>query len=109
LTVRRTASRTGATRSRPQSRPPVRPRITPRPVAPPAEGSSKFRLPDGSRSVQSPWVWRGLFMMSLVALGLCVTLISGGHTTFALLWAVITAGWFAVSMWLWRQNVKYMG
>jgi hypothetical protein len=66
------------------------------------------RLPDGTRSVQSPWVWRGLFFMSLIALGLCLVLIAGDHTVFAACWAVVAAGWFAISMWLWRQNVRYM-
>jgi hypothetical protein len=76
--------------------------------APVATSTTKLRLPDGSRSVQSLWVWRGLFLMSLIALGLCLTLLAGGHTTFAALWGVIAVGWFAISMWLWRQNVKYM-
>jgi hypothetical protein len=70
--------------------------------------TSKLRLPDGTRSTASPFVWRGLFMMSLIALGLCITLLAGGKTTFAALWAVIAAGWFAVSMWLWRRHVTYM-
>jgi hypothetical protein len=68
----------------------------------------KFRLPDGTQSAKSPWIWRGLFFMSLIAIGLCLTLVVGGHTLFAALWAVIAAGWFGASMWLWRQNVRYM-
>jgi hypothetical protein len=77
--------------------------------APVTTSPRKLRLPDGSRSVSSLWVWRGLFLMSLVALGLALTLLAGGHTTFAALWAVIAVGWFGISMWLWRQNVKFMG
>jgi hypothetical protein len=68
----------------------------------------KVHLPDGSRSVQSPWVWRGMFLLSLIALGLCLTLLAGRHTVFAGLWFVIFAGWFAISMWLWRRHVRYM-
>ncbi len=67
------------------------------------------RLPDGTRSVQSPWVWRGLFLMSLIALGLCLTLVAGHHTVYAVCWGIVAAGWFAMSMWLWRRHVVYMG
>jgi hypothetical protein len=72
------------------------------------EPKRRFTLPDGSRSTRSPWVWRGLFMMSLIALGLCLTLLSGGQDTYAALWGVIAAGWFGVSMWLWRQYVRWL-
>jgi hypothetical protein len=65
------------------------------------------RLPDGSRSVQSPWVWRGFFFLSLIGLGVCLSLLSGGDTGYAGAWAVITLGWFAISMWLWRKNTTY--
>lgn len=68
----------------------------------------KIRLPDGTRSTASPFVWRGLLLMALVALGLSLTLVAGGHATYAALWGVIAAGWFAVSMWLWRRHVNYM-
>jgi hypothetical protein len=75
----------------------------------PASGPAiKMRLPDGTQSFKSPWVWRGLFLMSLVALGLALTLLVGDHIAFAACWGAIAAGWFAVSMWLWRQNVNYM-
>ena len=33
----------------------------------------RIRLPDGSRSVSSPWVWRGMLFLSLIALGLCIS------------------------------------
>jgi hypothetical protein len=74
----------------------------------PVTTAKKFHLPDGTRSISSPWVWRGLFLMSLIALGLCLSLLVAGHSGYALAWLVIAAGWFGVSMWLWRQNVKYM-
>jgi hypothetical protein len=73
----------------------------------PSEGK-KFHLPDGTRSDQSPWVWRGLFFMSLVALGLCLTVLTGHHYTFAILWGIIAAGWFTFSMYLWRRHTNYM-
>jgi hypothetical protein len=59
-----------------------------------------------SRSVRSPWVWRAFLMMSLVALGIVIILASSGKTGFAIAWGVIAAGWFAVSMWLWRQHTR---
>ena len=63
------------------------------------------RLPDGSRSVQSPWVWRGFLFMSLIGLGLCLSFAAGHLYLYAAAWAVITAGWFSVAMWLWRKHV----
>jgi hypothetical protein len=74
-------------------------------ISRPAEKPSRIRLPDGSRSVQSPWVWRGFFFMSLIALGLFVSFASGGKGFLAVAWGVITIGWFSISMWLWRKNV----
>jgi hypothetical protein len=68
--------------------------------------SGRVRLPDGSRSTQSVWVWRAFFFMSLIALGLSLTFASGGRTFFAAAWGVIAAGWFAISMWLWRKHVR---
>jgi hypothetical protein len=65
-----------------------------------------LRLPDGSRSVESVWVWRAFFFMSLIALGLCISFVSGGELFFATAWGVIAAGWFAVSMWLWRKHLR---
>jgi hypothetical protein len=76
--------------------------------APTQSGSSTvFRLPDGSRSAQSPWVWRAFFFMSLIALGLSLSLVLGGYGFFAACWAIIAVGWFGISMWLWRRNVLY--
>jgi len=70
------------------------------------EGERFFRLPDGSRSVRSPWVWRGFLFMSLVALGLFLGFVSGGHTFMAVAWGFITVGWFSIAMWLWRKHVR---
>ena len=66
-----------------------------------------LQLPDGSRSVQSPWVWRGFLLMSLVAGGLFITFVSADKTFLAASWGAITAGWFAISMWLWRRHVNF--
>ena len=71
-----------------------------------ATSSTAWRLPDGSRSVQSPWVWRGFLFMSLIAGGLCLSFAGNGWTFFAVSWGVITVGWFAISMWLWRKHVR---
>ncbi len=68
---------------------------------------ARFRLPDGSRSVQSVWVWRGFLFMSLIAFGLCLTFTVGGRLFYAAAWGFITAGWFTIAMWLWRRHVRY--
>lgn len=69
-------------------------------------GPRVLRLPDGSRSVQSPWVWRGFLFMSFIALGFAVMFGVGGRTFYAGAWAFITVGWFSISMWLWRRHVR---
>ena len=69
--------------------------------------AGRVQLPDGSRSVQSVWVWRGFLFMSLIALGLCISFASSGLTFFAAAWGVITVGWFGTAMWLWRKHVQY--
>lgn len=61
-----------------------------------------------SRSVRSPWAWRGYFLVSLMFVGVAIILDGNHHQTFAVLWVVIAAGWFAASMWLWRQHSHYM-
>jgi hypothetical protein len=43
--------------------------------------------------------------MSLIAFGLCITFVSSRQLFFAVAWGVITAGWFAISMWLWRKHI----
>jgi hypothetical protein len=64
------------------------------------------RLPDGSRSVESVWVWRGFFFMSLVALGLAISFVDTQRVGFAAAWGIIAVGWFSLSMWLWRKHVR---
>ena len=87
--------------------------VTPR--QPPATLRTVPRRPDGrddrysvrdSRSVRSPWVWRGFFVMSLVAFGVVIILLGNHKSGFAIAWAVIGCGWLAVSMWLWRQHTR---
>src|SRR5581483_2899203 len=63
-------------------------------------------LPDGSRSVQSVWIWRGFFFMSLLAFGVAISLTSQQLRFYAVAWYVIAAGWFAISMRLWRKHVR---
>jgi hypothetical protein len=77
-----------------------------RPTPKPAKGERLFRLPDGSRSVQSPWVWRGFAFMSLIAFGLFLSFVTGHHTMLAIAWGVITVGWFSLAMWLWRRHLR---
>jgi hypothetical protein len=72
----------------------------------PIEGPKLFRLPDGSRTANSPWVWRGMLFMSLVALGLCLMFAVGHRALLATAWGAITAGWFVISMWLWRRHLQ---
>jgi len=69
------------------------------------QAPKRFNLPDGSRSVQSPWVWRGFLFMSFIALGLCINFVVAERWYLAVSWLVITAGWFGISMWLWRRHV----
>ena len=67
--------------------------------------AGRLRLPDGSRSVQSPFVWRLFAFMSLIALGLSLTLAMGGRPAYAAAWVVIATGWFSTAMWLWRKHL----
>ena len=57
-----------------------------------------------SRSVRSVWVWRAFLLMSLVAVGIVIIFATNGKTTYAALWGVIAAGWFATSMFLWKKH-----
>jgi hypothetical protein len=50
------------------------------------------------------WVWRAFFLMSLVAVGILIIMATNGKTTYAALWGVIAAGWFATSMFLWKKH-----
>jgi hypothetical protein len=71
----------------------------------PAKRLGRIRLPDGSRSVQSPWVWRGFAFMSIIALGLCIVFAVGSQLYYAIAWGTITIGWMAIAMWLWRKQI----
>ena len=81
------------------------PPAPPRP-APAQPQSWRDRLPDGSKSVQSPFVWRLFAFMSLIALGIFIMCLAGGEPVYAGCWALITVGWFTTSMWLWRKHIK---
>jgi hypothetical protein len=72
-----------------------------------AQGAGRIRLPDGSRSVQSVWVWRGFALMSFVALGFCLVFAVGHQTFYAVAWGFITVGWFSIAMWLWRRHLRW--
>lgn len=72
-----------------------------------AARARSVRLPDGSRSVQSVWIWRGFFFLALIGGGLTISFAASGRILFAAAWAFITAGWLAIAMWLWRQHVRY--
>lgn len=76
-----------------------------RPAKAPAERKT-FRLPDGSRAAQSPWVWRGHLLMSFVALGICLTFAVGHDVLYAVAWGIITVGWFGIAMWVWRRHLR---
>ena len=82
-------------------------RVTPRKgVTPPAAGrkrTEKWEVRD-SRSVRSPWVWRAFLMMTLLGIGVAIIMGANHHGTLAALWVVIAAGWFGISMWLWRMH-----
>lgn len=66
-----------------------------------------MRLPDGTRSVQSPYVWRMFVFLSLIALGVCISLATTGRPWYAVAWGVIATSWFGTGMWLWRKHLRY--
>jgi hypothetical protein len=86
-------------------------RVTPRKGVVPApakpEKSREWSLQE-SRAVRNGWVWRGHLMMALLFVGVAIIMQGNHHGTLAVLWLVIAAGWFAASMWLWRQHGRYM-
>jgi len=45
-------------------------------------------------------------MMSLVALGICLVFAVGHNVLLAVAWGIITVGWFAISMWVWRRHLQ---
>jgi hypothetical protein len=59
-----------------------------------------------SRSVRSAWIWRGFLVMSMVAVGIAIIMAGNGHSTLGIEWGVIAAGWFAISMWLWKKHSR---
>lgn len=77
-----------------------------RAAVPAAPAGQRFRLPDGSRSAQSVWVWRAFFLLSLIAVGLALSSSLAGDGFYAASWGFIAAGWFSLSMWLWRQHLR---
>lgn len=50
-------------------------------------------LPALGMAVASPWGWRIMAVVTMVALGLCITFFLDGHTVFGFLWVVITVAW----------------
>ena len=69
--------------------------------------SARFTLPDGSRSAQSVWIWRAFLLLALIAVGICLSLAVDGRPGFAAAWGVIAAGWFGISMMLWRRHLQW--
>ncbi len=61
-----------------------------------------------SRSVRSGWVWRGIMVLSLMALGVAIILAGNRQSLLAIFWVVIAAGWFSVSIWVWRMHARYV-
>ena len=62
------------------------------PVAPAPE-PSPVELPALGMAVASPWGWRIMAVVTMVALGLCITFFLDGHTVFGAVWVVITVAW----------------
>jgi hypothetical protein len=86
-----------------------RARTAPARTAPPPAAAvprARFGPSDDSRSVRSPWVWRGFAAMALVALGLLLTFALDGRTGFAVAWAVIFVAWGGVAALLFRRHVR---
>ncbi len=57
----------------------------------PADGP--MELPPLGMAVASPWGWRIMAVVTLVAIGLCITFFLDGHTVFGFLWVVIAVAW----------------
>lgn len=72
----------------------------------PAKGE-KWIVQD-SRSVRTPWIWRGFLALAMLAVGVALILNGNHHGTLAVLWLVIAAGWTATALWLWRKHRHYM-
>jgi hypothetical protein len=64
------------------------------PVAPTTEPTGgPTELPPLGMAVASPWGWRIMAVVTLVAVGLCITFFLDGHTVFGFLWVVIAVAW----------------
>jgi len=50
-------------------------------------------MPALGMAVASPWGWRIMAVVTMVAAGLCITFFLDGHATFGALWVVVTAAW----------------
>jgi hypothetical protein len=63
------------------------------PVVPTAEPARPVEMPALGMAVASPWGWRIMAVVTMVAAGLCITFFLDGHATFGALWVVVTAAW----------------
>jgi hypothetical protein len=57
--------------------------------------------------VTSPWGWRIFAVITMVAIGLCLTFSLDGHGVFGILWCVIAAAWGAFTYKLWRLHLTW--
>jgi hypothetical protein len=79
----------------------------PAPAAPVASVGSRAEPPTLGPAVMSSWGWRILAVFTMVALGLTITFALDGHTAFALVWFIITAGWGFFTVVLWRRHLAW--
>jgi len=61
-----------------------------------------------SKHIRSGWVWRGFFMLTLLAIGVSIIMFGNHQSTLGILWLVIAGGWFTASMWLWRKHTRWV-
>ncbi len=59
----------------------------------PGHAGGPVDMPALGMAVMSPWGWRILAVVTMVAAGLCITFFLDGHTVFGAVWVVITAAW----------------
>ncbi len=73
-----------------------------------APAERHFRL-ENSAAVSSAWAWRAFLMMALVLLGLTINFaVQHYNVLLSGAWGLITAAWFAFSMYLWRQHTRWV-
>jgi len=77
------------------------------PAVPVSSASGGSAEPQLGAAVMSSWGWRILAVFTMVALGLTITFTLDGHTGFALIWLVITAGWGFFTLVLWRRHLAW--